>query len=76
MNLQLSINYLSPLVTELQQIWNGITLKLPDGSKQRFRGALLTVACDMLASRKVCGFLGCPRCYYDFLEGGSTHRSL
>ena len=73
----LTINsYLFPLVTELQQLWSGVTLNLPDGTVHLVRGALLTVACDMPASRKVCGFLshsanlGCPRCYCEFSEGG------
>ena len=73
----LSVNtYLSPLVTELQQLWTGVTLKFPDGSMHVVRASLLTVACDMPASRKVCGFLshsanlGCPRCYCEFSEGG------
>ena len=73
----LTVNsYLFPLVTELQQLWSGVTLKFPDGTMHVIRAALLTVACDMPASRKVCGFLshsanlGCPRCYCEFSEGG------
>ena len=51
----LTINsYLSPLVDEL---WSGIQMKLPDSTEKTVRVALLAVACDMPASRKVCGFL-------------------
>ena len=68
--------YLSPLVKELKQLWDGVLLKLPDSSEKIVRVALLAVACDMPASRKVCGFLshsanlGCPRCYCEFSKGG------
>ena len=50
-------------------------MKLPDSTEKTVRVALLAVACDMPASRKVCGFLslsanlGCPRCYCTFSEG-------
>ena len=66
-------SYLSPLVTEL---WNGVELEIHDSTSEVIRVALLGVACDMPAGRKVCGFLshsanlGCPRCYCEFSEGG------
>lgn len=69
----LTIN--SPLVDELLQLWSGVQIKLPDNTERVVRVALLAVACDMPASRKVCGFLshsanlGCPRCYCTFSEG-------
>ena len=72
----LSINsYLSPLVKELLQLWNGVQLTLPGSNDKVVKAALLAVACDMPASRKVCGFLshsanlGCNRCYCEFYEG-------
>ena len=72
----LSVNsYLSPLVTELLQLWKGVQLKVYNSRQKVVRAALLLVACDMPASRKVCGFLshsanlGCHRCYCEFSEG-------
>ena len=77
----LTINtYLSPLVTELLQLWDGVQMKLPDSTVKVVHVALLAVACDMPASRKVCGFLshsanlGCPRCYCTFSEGSLHHN--
>lgn len=71
----LTINsYLSPLVVELNQLWSGIELKVNNCNKI-VRAALLGVACDMPASKKVCGFLshaanlGCSRCRIKFSVG-------
>ena len=71
--------YLSPLVDELELLWNdGILLK-HSGSRlfpERFRAALLCVACDIPAARKTCGFTshnsknGCHRCTKQFKTGG------
>ena len=60
---------LEPLVLELREFWNGIYLRV-HGHKDpvRMQCALLCVACDIPASRKVCGFLGhsaalgCSKC--------------
>ena len=63
--------FLRPLVDELIELWNGVHLAF----RNRLclvRCALLCVACDQPAARKVCGFLshsamlGCPRCYKNF----------
>lgn len=63
---KLNINsFLKPLVAELNMIWNGITIK---PNKLTVRAALLCVACDLPATRKVCGFTGhasshgCSKC--------------
>lgn len=62
---------MEPLVSELQQFWNpGVRLFTAESPKFRlqFRLALMCVACDIPAARKVCGFLGhsanlgCSRC--------------
>ena len=77
---QLNINsYLSPLVDELLILWNdGITIRHA-GSQlipEQFRAALLCVACDIPASRKVCGFtghhskMGCNKCNKAFGVSG------
>lgn len=59
---KLTINtYLQPLVAELNLLWQeGIQVR-PHGSRTArcFRAALLCIACDIPALRKVCGFLGC-----------------
>lgn len=67
----LTINsYLAPLVEDLKIAWySGITVPMRNGSEVTVRLALACVACDMPASRKVCGFLGhnallgCNKCY-------------
>ena len=74
---KLSVNYfLKPLVDELLELLDGVPLLV--GREQSpiiTRCALLCVACDLPASRKVCGFLsysatiGCSRCYKEFPGG-------
>ena len=50
--------YLSPVVSDLVQLWQGVQLKQPGtDSTATFKCALLGVACDLPAARKVCGFL-------------------
>ena len=72
---KITINsYLEPLVKELCSLWEeGLTLKIHSVPElQKVHYALLCVACDLPASRKVCGFLGhsanlgCPKCYKVF----------
>ena len=68
----LNVNsYLEPLVDELKVLWTeGIMIKSPDYPTQQLlmKAALLCVACDIPAARKVCGFLGhmaklgCSKC--------------
>ena len=68
-------SYLSPLVADLLELWDGIELKVPGAASRIFRCALLGVACDIPAARKTCGFLshsanlGCSRCYETFSRG-------
>ena len=72
-------SYLSPLVDELIELWEvGVNLR-HSGSlvfPERFRAALLCVACDMPASKKVCGFTahnarrGCNKCTKEFQTRG------
>ena len=75
-------SYLLPLVRELQQLWNGVEMKLPGSvSTIHVRCALLGVACDLPAARKSCGFLsfsanlGCSRCYQQFSRGFGNRRN-
>ena len=65
---ELTINtFLEPLVDELLQLWNGVVMRTHNSSVL-VRSALLCVACDIPAARKVCGLvahnslLACSRC--------------
>ena len=57
-------------------------MKVSEGGEVMVRAALLAVACDLPAGRKVCGFLshsanlGCSRCYCSFSEGGLQRNYL
>ena len=69
-------SFLSPLVSDLLDLWQGIQFRIPNStSKMTFRCALLGVACDLPAAKKTCGFLshsatlGCSKCYYRFFDG-------
>ena len=68
-------SFLQPLVDELKVLWTeGVLLCSADSPSvpQRHYLALICVACDMPASRKVSGFLGhnankgCSRCFKTF----------
>ena len=56
---------------ELLDLWSGVVIKT-DTSTLFVRAALLCVACDIPAARKVCGFTGhnsfhaCSRCFKEF----------
>jgi hypothetical protein len=73
----LTINtYLLPLVTELQELWQGVPFKYAGSDTTgNFRCSLLGVACDLPAARKCCGFLsysanlGCSQCFQKFSRG-------
>lgn len=69
-------SYLSPLVSELNQLWWGVQLSLPGSyTAASFKCALLGVACDLPAARKSWRFLsysanlGCSRCFQKFSRG-------
>ena len=74
----LTINsYVSPLVEELNQFWRGVIIPLHRDSATIDINVLLAlscVACDIPASRKVCGFvghnarLGCNKCLKEFKD--------
>lgn len=67
--------YLAPLVSELLTLWRGKSFKTADKTTVIVRCALLCIACDLPASKKVSGFLsftanlGCSRCYQNFGTG-------
>ena len=61
-------SFLNPLVQELQKLWKGIFIETGSSERVLVRAALICVACDIPAARKVCGFvghsahLGCSKC--------------
>lgn len=66
-------SFLDPLVRDLLTFWEGIDLSVHSfTSKKTIRCALVSIACDLPAGRKVCGFLGhsahfgCSRCWKEF----------
>ena len=67
--------YLTPLVSELLLLWEGVSLRTCNAGDQLFRCALICIGCDLPAGRKTCGFLsytanlGCSRCYCNFGTG-------
>ena len=70
---KLNVNeYLSPLVGDLLMLWTGVQMNVHTKGSCLVKGALLCVACDLPAARKVCGFmsyvatLGCNRCKKQF----------
>ena len=72
----LTINsFLTPLVSDLLTLWEGVMLETFDNGPQLMRCALLCVGCDLPGGRKTCGFLsytanlGCSRCYCEFGTG-------
>ena len=62
------------MVDELQQLWDGIEIKVTRNSYPiKVRAAFIAVVCDIPACRKVCRFtgfqarLGCSKCSKAFL---------
>ena len=61
-------HHLSPIISELESFWGGITLnnthECPNG--KNIRAALILVSCDIPAARKLCGHISalvaCHRC--------------
>lgn len=68
-------SYLTPFVSDLLSLWDGISFETHAHGKQTMYGALLCIGCDLPAGRKTCGFLsyvanlGCSRCYCNFGTG-------
>ena len=51
-------SFLQPLVDELKELWEGVIVSIPNMISTVIRAALICVACDIPAARKVCCFLG------------------
>ena len=65
--------YIEPLVLELREAWDkGFSVRSPQHVQINVRLVLSCIACDIPASRKVCGFLshaatlGCNKCLKKF----------
>lgn len=71
--------YLDPMIKELIDLWKGVEMNLPSGTKL-VRAALLCTGCDIPASKRLCGFRGfgssrgCNRCYKLF-DGIGPHKN-
>ena len=71
-------SYLTPLVEELHELWNGVVIPVKSLASHeisiRIKAALSCCACDIPASRKLCGFLGhkatlgCNKCLKEFVH--------
>lgn len=67
-------SFLTPLVEELNDLWNGISVTIGTSPKRTVmvRLAVMCIACDIPAVRKMCGFaghsacLGCSKCKHRF----------
>lgn len=68
--------FLKPLINDLLLLWDGVEMSLHNGSKKIIRAALLCVACDIPAGKKVWLFrafgsdYGCSRCFHKFPGSG------
>ena len=68
--------FLEPFVDELLKFWDGIYLNVHSFTERKLvHCALLCIACDIPAGRKMCGFMGhcahygCSRCHKWFRGG-------
>ena len=65
-------SYLQPLVEDLKDLWKGVFVPSASGISVFIRCALICTSCDILANRKVSGFVGhnayhaCSRCLKAF----------
>lgn len=72
---QVTMNsFLQPLVQELNEFWTGVVISCPSHPLKNIyiRAALTCCACDIPATRKLCGFvghnakMGCSKCCKEF----------
>ena len=70
---KLTVNsFLGPLVEELKDLWEGVPISLASKETVIVQLAVVCIACDIPAVRKLCGFashsatLGCSKCKHTF----------
>ena len=69
-------SFLAPLIGELHDLWNGVSVTIGTSPKRTVmvRLAVMCIACDIPAVRKLCGFaghsacLGCSKCKHKFVS--------
>lgn len=72
-------SFLRPLVHELKQLWDAVSLFNAKGRPVVVRSVLLCVACDIPAARKVSGFVGplaangCSRCIVNLVKNDKPY---
>ncbi len=63
------------LMTDLLELWDGIVVNDSNSGSNIIRCAIICIACDLPAARKVTGFLGhsanlgCSHCFQNFGTG-------
>jgi hypothetical protein len=78
--------YLTPLIEELHELWQGVIMPVKSSRSLqlsiRIKAALSCCACDIPASRKVCGLLshnatfGCNKCLKKFTHYPSRNGGV
>jgi hypothetical protein len=69
-------NYIYPLVHELLQLCEGVTIKTSEHSELNIKAALCCVTSDLPATKKLCGFAShaamfeCSKCLKRFSNRG------
>ena len=73
--------FLEPLIDELLDLWDGVSIDSGVLSSYTLRAALLCFISDIPATRKICGFpgfkarLGCSKCLKEFSCDGFGERT-
>lgn len=76
-------NYLHPLVSEMEDLWDGVWIEDKNSilGRRRIRAAVLCLSSDIMATRKVGGFVGhggnkgCSKCTRSFPRIGTTLKA-
>ena len=76
--------FLRPMVRDLQVLCDGVTFQNPSSilGLTSLRATLVCIACDLPATRKVCGFsnfnatFGCSKCMKQFITKGFGSKPL
>ena len=61
--------YLAPLVDQLIELWQDINLKtFEHSSRKTVKGAIICCSCDILVTRKLCGYISVRVACYQYLK--------